>query len=272
MKDLRGKLVLVTGAARGLGKNLAVRLAREGARLVVTDLREEDLGGVTDEIRSAAGVAFAYGLDVTDGASILATRGRIHDDLGRIDVLVNNAGVVFGGPFLDVPLEKHMLTYKVNTLGVVAMTHAFLPDLIARSEGHLVNIASASGLMGLAYGATYASSKWSVIGFSDSIRLELSELRYPHVKVTTVCPSYISTGMFSGVKTPLLAPMLTTDALVEKITRAILEDRTMVLEPPIVKVLPVMKGILPARVFDFLADRLGVSSSMKQWQGHAEKR
>lgn len=270
MKDLRGKLVLVTGAARGLGRNLAVRLAKEGARIVVTDLREDALGEAAGAIRSEGGVAFTYGLDVTEPEAIAATRSRIHDDLGRIDVLVNNAGVVFGGPFLDVPLEKHLLTYKVNTLGLVAMTHAFLPDLIARSEGHLVNIASASGLLGLVYGATYASSKWSVIGFSDSIRLELQELRYPHVKVTTVCPSYIATGMFSGVKTPLLTPMLTPEALVDKITTAILEDKPMVLEPPLVKVLPLMKGVLPGRVFDFLADRFGVSSSMKQWHGHGE--
>ncbi len=271
MKDLRGKLVLVTGAARGLGKNLAIRLAKEGARIVATDLRESDLNETAQAIRSTGGVAFTYGLDVTEPAAIEATRTRIHDDLGRIDVLVNNAGVVFGGPFLDVPLEKHLLTYKVNTLGLVAMTHAFLPDLIARSEGHLVNIASASGLLGLVNGATYASSKWSVIGFSDSIRLELEEQRYPHVGVTTVCPSYISTGMFSGVKTPFLTPMLTPEGLVDKITKGILGNKPMVLEPPLVKALPVMKGLLPARMFEYLADRFGVSSSMKQWRGHGDR-
>jgi all-trans-retinol dehydrogenase (NAD+) len=234
MKNLKGKLVLITGAAHGLGKSLAFRLTKEGARVIVTDVREAELRATADELRASGGTAFSFPLDVTDPAAIAATRTQIHNELGRIDVLVNNAGVVFGGPFLEVSLEKHRLTYGVNTLGLVAMTHAFLPDLIARGEGHLVNIASASGLMGLVNGATYASSKWSVIGFSESIRLELAELRYPHVKVTTVCPSYVATGMFSGAKMPFLSPVLTPEGLVHKIALAIHEDEPMVLEPPIV--------------------------------------
>ena len=91
----------------------------------------------------------------------------MHRDGGPIDVLVNNAGLVFGGAFLDVPLERHLTTYRVNTLGLVAMTHAFLPDLMAGRDGHVVNVASASGFIGLPFGATYASSKWAVLGFSE---------------------------------------------------------------------------------------------------------
>ena len=127
-----------------------------------------------------------------------------------MDVLVNNAGIVHGGPFLDVPVERHLATYRVNVLGLVAVTHAFLPDLIASADSHLVNIASASGYIGLPHGSTYASSKWAVIGFSESLLLELELHGHRHVHVTTVCPSYVTTGLFDGARaartTSLLSP------------------------------------------------------------------
>ena len=209
MRDLTNKRVLVTGAAGGIGRETSMAFARAGAEIVLTDLAEEQAGGVAEEIRSAGGKASAYALDVTDPAALTELRERIHDEAGPVDVIVNNAGVVFGGSFLDVPLEKHLLTYKVNTLGLVATTHVFLPDLIGRQEGHVVNIASASGFIGLPYGTTYASSKWSVIGFSESIRLELADLGHRHVGVTAVCPSYVDTGMFDGVRPPLMTRLLT---------------------------------------------------------------
>ena len=116
------------------------------------------------------------------------SRERINADGGPIEVLVNNAGTVFGGYFLDVPLDRHLTTLAVNLLGVVIVTHAFLPDLIDRPDAHLVNIASVAALRRRVRGSTYASSKWGVIGFSESIELELREQGNAHVHVTTVCP------------------------------------------------------------------------------------
>jgi short-subunit dehydrogenase len=150
----------------------------------------------------------------------------------------------------------------------MTMTHAFLPDLIAAPRGHLVNLASASGFIGLPNGATYASSKWAVIGFSESIRLELRSQGHKNVDVTTVCPTYVDTGMFEGARPPRTTRVLTPDLLAAKIVEAVEQRKVWVLEPWIVKITPMLKSCLPTPVSDFLSDALGASSSMDNWRGH----
>lgn len=269
MQDLRGKRALVTGAARGIGRRISLRLAQLGAEVIVTDLCLADAEKVAEEIRAGGGRAQADQLDVTDHEAIAALRRRIHDDSGPIEILVNNAGTVFGGAFLDVPLEKHELTYRVNVLGLMAMTHAFLPDLIAAPEGYIVHIASASGFIGLPYGTTYASSKWAVIGFSESIRLELAELGHRHVGVTAVCPSFVDTGLFAGVQPPKFTRMLSPQRLTDQIIRAIRRDQPLLLTPWLVHIAPALSGLIPTRWLDWVGRAFGASTSMLHWRGHA---
>jgi len=267
------KRVLVTGAARGIGKAVARRFAAAGAEVVITDLDAAALEAARDDVagareNGAGAICRAYPLDVADADAVHAVRDRLHAEAGRIDVLVNNAGVVHGGAFLEVPLERHRATYRVNVEGVMTMTHAFLPDLIAAPRGHLVNLASASGFIGLPNGATYASSKWAVIGFSESIRLELRSQGHKNVDVTTVCPTYVDTGMFEGARPPRTTRVLTPDLLAAKIVEAVEQRKVWVLEPWIVKITPMLKSCLPTPVSDFLSDALGASSSMDNWRGH----
>jgi short-subunit dehydrogenase len=270
MKKLTGKRVLITGAARGIGLEMAIKFAESGSEIVLTDLREEALPEAREIVEVLGVPVHTFALDVSDNAAIATFKSRLDAEIGPIDLLVNNAGVVFGGPFADVPLEKHVLTYNVNVLGVVAMTHAFLPDLISRPEAHLVNIASASGFIGLPYGSTYASSKWAVIGFSESIRAELDLVGHDHVNVTTVCPSYIGTGMFEGVKPPTSTRMLAPEEIAVRIVEAVQSDQAYVLEPWLVKVTPPLKAFLPTRLFDMVASMLGANTGMSGWTGHGD--
>ncbi len=267
MRDLKGKRVLITGGASGIGRTLAERLVPEGAELVLVDLNEQGLNETLEAIQSIGGEVAGYTLDITATDSIPRLRDRVHADLGPIDVLVNNAGVVFGGTFLDVPLQKHLQTYRVNVEGVVAMTHAFLPDLLTRPQGHVVNIASAAGFIGLPWGSTYASSKWAVVGFSESLRLELEMTGHHAVKVTAVCPSYVSTGLFEGARPAKTTSVLTPEDLAQQIVQGIKHDDIYVLTPWLVKVTPALKGLLPTRLFDAIAWALGASSSMAHWRG-----
>jgi short-subunit dehydrogenase len=195
-------------------------------------------------------------------------RQRLHAAGGPIDILVNNAGIAHGGPFLDVPINKHLATYRVNALGMVSMTHAFLPDLIARPQAHLVNVASASGLIALPYASTYASSKWAALGFTESIREELRILGHRHVRVTAVAPSYIDTGMAAGVKLPRFTRMLRAAEVAKMALRAVQRDRELVLTPWLVYVTPFTKAMLPPFLFRKVNDWFGITNGMASWYGH----
>ncbi|MFY3744862.1 SDR family NAD(P)-dependent oxidoreductase [Anaeromyxobacter sp. Red801] len=269
MKAWKGKRVLITGAAAGIGRALAERLGARGAELILTDRDEAPLAATADAIRGAGAIATHHVLDVTKGAAILQVRDAIHASGGPIDVLVNNAGVVFGGAFLDVPLQKHLDTFSVNVLGLVSMTNAFLADLVGRPRAHLVNVASAAGLTAVPFASTYASSKWAVVGFSESIRLELARLGHRHVHVTTVCPLYVSTGLFEGARPPLFTSMLTAAQLADEIVEGVERDDVFVRTPWLVKLVPFLNGVLPTRLADALSTALGAAGSMEQWTGRA---
>lgn len=268
MKKLRGKRILITGGAQGIGFAIAEQLAAKGAEIILTDINETNLDDAKRRLETSGARIHTYTLDVTVHEQIAELRETIRGEVGPIDVLVNNAGIVFGGPFLEVPLEQHVKTYRVNAEGPVAVTHYFLPDLIAAAEGHVVNVSSASGLIALPQGAAYASSKWAVIGFSESLRIELKRSGAKHVGVTTVCPSYVATGMFEGVKPPFLTRFLTADALAKNVVHAVRKNRPFVLEPWLVKVTPFVMGTMPIPVRDMISDVLGATGSMESWRGH----
>jgi len=271
MHSLTEKRVFITGGGSGIGRSLALRFAREGAEVHVGDL---DLGaaeGVARTITSAGGRSKAWKLDVTSAADIAGVRRRMLEDAGPVDVLVNNAGIVHGGAFLDVPLDRHRSTFEVNILGVVAVTHAFLPDLADRPEAHIVNFASAAGFTGLPFASTYAASKWAVIGFSESIRLELLEQGRHHVRVTAVCPGYVGTGMFEGARALRLTRILKPERVADLTVRAVLANREMVMTPWVVALGPLLKGILPRRLFDWTARLFGAPASMAGWTGRGPR-
>lgn len=267
METLRGKRALVTGAASGIGRAIAERFAAAGAELLLVDRDEAALTKTAAELARAGGRVRTYTLDVTNASRITGLHEQVASDGGPIDVLVNNAGLVYGGAFLDVPVEQHFTTYRVNTEGLVAMTHAFLPDLIAGRDGHVVNVASASAYIGLPFGATYASSKWAVLGFSESLALELELQGHRHVHVTAVCPSYVSTGLFDGAKAPRMTRLLTADRVADLTVKAILRNRIYMRTPWIVPATPILKALMPFRAFYRMAAVLGVNTSMMEWRG-----
>lgn len=268
MKTITGKRVLVTGSGHGLGLEIARAFARGGAEVVITDREPRRVEEAVYRLTSQNLKVSGYVMDVTDAADVRVVREQILTELGSIDVLVNNAGIVTGGAFLNVPLEKHLATYDVNTAGPVIVSHMFLPDLLAQSEGHLINVASASALIPLPNAATYASSKWAVLGFTESLREELRLAGHRNVTVTAVCPSYINTGMFNGVKAPFLTRLLTPEWLADQIVRCVLKRKEQLVAPALVNLLPLAKATWPRRVFGWLLDLIGVSTSMAQWQGH----
>ena len=267
MRTLTDKRVLITGGASGIGYAIAQRAAAAGARIVLTDVNEPLLAQAATTLRDSGCDVAEYRLDVTDPGDVAATRERINADGGPIDVLVNNAGTVFGGYFLDVPLDRHLTTLAVNLQGPVILTHAFLPDLIDRPDAHLVNIASLAGYGGAPGGSTYGASKWGVIGFSESIELELRTQGHTNVHVTTVCPGVVSTGLFDGTRPMRLTRTLRADDVAGAVVRGVLHNSTYVRTPWLVKVAPMLRGVLPHRVFNTVNGFFGGTTAMDSWTG-----
>jgi all-trans-retinol dehydrogenase (NAD+) len=265
--NLAGKRVLVTGAGHGLGRAIALEFARAGAEVIATDLDPARVAAIVTEL-AALGPAAGYAMDVTDPVQVGAVRDRLRAERGPLDVLVNNAGVVFGGEFLRVPLERHVNTVAVNLTGVLAVTHAFLADLIARPTAQVVNIASAAAVIALPLAASYAATKWAVLGFSESLREELRQTGLRHVRVTAVCPSYIATGLFDGAKPALLTSLLTTEVVARAVRRAVVCGTEFVLLPNSARLLYGLTGLMPRWLARRVCRGLGVSASMSSWRGH----
>lgn len=259
--------MLITGAARGLGRLLAERGARAGAALVLWDLNAEGVRVAASSLEAAGARVHAAAVDVSDRAMVYAAAANARAALGPVDILINNAGVVTGRLLLDSPDEDIQRTFSVNTLALYWTTKAFLPDMIDRGRGHIVTIASAAGLVGVVRQTDYAASKHAAMGFDESLRYELVRIA-PAVKTTVVCPFYVDTGMFAGVKSrfPLLLPILREAAVADRILLAVRRGERRLVLPPLVGLLPAMR-LLPVRLFDRMIDFLGVNTSMDEFTG-----
>jgi len=271
VKEIRGKVAVVTGAAMGMGYGLARLLLRDGARVVVLDIQEETLCRVFEE-EAKAGTVLPLKVDIARREEVYAARERVHDQWGAVDILVNNAGVVWGEKFVDCADERIQWVMDVNYHGMVWMTKAFLPDMIEKGAGHVVNIASAAGMVGVPLMVPYCASKFAVIGFTESLRMEMKRDNLSGIHFTVVCPSYVTTGMFEGVKRPLFVPWLTTEYMVQRIYDGMRRNRPYVCEPFMVKFLPLIKALLPARWVDEINTRFGVAASMETWTGRRDER
>ena len=270
MTQLHDKRVLITGSGHGLGRELAKTFAKAGCEIIVTDRDIDRVNETVNLLTKSNQRAFGYAMDVTNPVSVQDVHDHVLSEHGPIDILINNAGIVCGGTFENVSLERHKAIYDVNCFGPVTVTHTLLSELLTRPESHIVNIASASALMPLPFAATYASSKWAVLGFSESLREELRLTGHGHVHVTSVCPGYIATGMFHGAKTPFLMPMLTPQSLANEVVRAVQSDVEIVRTPWQVKLLPLLNALLPRWLLRLVGDKLGVLDSMSNWNNVVE--
>ena len=182
---------------------------------------------------------------------------------------INNAGVVTGKTLLDAAPEEIELTFDVNVLALFWTTRAFLPGMLERDRGHVVTIASAAGIVGIAKMTDYCASKHAAVGFDESLRLELRR-QGSRVQTTVVCPFYISTGMFAGVRTrfPRILPILDPDRVTDQIVYAIRYDRRRLILPSVVRT-TWLGRLFPIGVFDAMMEFLGLNHSMDDFTGRA---
>jgi len=189
---LAGRSAVVTGGGRGIGAAVARALAEAGAAVMVAARTAAEVEAVAAELTAAGHRAFGAVCDVTDAESVAALAREAGARLGAVDILVNNAGVAPSAPLRSITLESWNRTFAVNTTGTFLCTQAFVPGMVERGWGRVVNVASIAARAGASYIATYAASKHAVLGFTRSIAAELAP---SGVTINAVCPGYVDTGM-----------------------------------------------------------------------------
>ncbi|MFT2817613.1 SDR family oxidoreductase [Leifsonia sp. A12D58] len=274
-RTVAGARVLITGAAMGMGRLYAERAVAEGAKAVI--LWDRDSAALTTTAAELNDLAWPgtriapYVVDISDLGAIAQTAQRVRMEVGNPDIVINNAGIIRGKYFWEHDNgEDTRPTMQINALAPMYITREFLPAMMENPnrQSRIVNIASAAGTLSNPRMSVYAASKAALISWSDSLRLELVQQGHDYVKVTTVCPSYISTGMFAGARGPLLTPIMTPEYVVNRVWKSMLAGSPLLRMPWTVGLAQALRGTLPLPVWDAVADNVfGVYRSMEKFTG-----
>ena len=249
---------------------LALEAAKKkAAYIIILDIDEQAGINVCKEIKTVGADCSFVKVDLANQSSIAQAVENIYAIVPSIDIVINNAGIVTGKLFhdhLDAEIEN---TIAINLNAPMYLTHKLLPGMLNNHAGHIVNVASAAGMAAHPKLSVYAASKWGMIGWSESLRLEL-EQGNTGIKVTTVTPYYINTGMFKGVKSPII-PLLKPEVVAKKIIKSIEKNKIFSRMPGIVYAMPFFKGILPQRWFDSVVGKVfGVYGAMDFFKGREQ--
>lgn len=192
MESIKGKVALVTGAGKGIGRAVALALANEGVHVGLIARTESDLQSLAKDIEAKGVTSAIATADVSDIKSVNKAVSAIQQTLGNIDILINNAGIAKFGKFLDLETDEWEAQIKVNLFGVYYVTRAVIPQMIERKTGDIINISSTAGLKGAATTSAYSASKFALLGLTDSL---MQEMRKHNIRVTALTPSTVLTDL-----------------------------------------------------------------------------
>ncbi|XP_071830758.1 short-chain dehydrogenase/reductase family 16C member 6-like isoform X2 [Apostichopus japonicus] len=253
-KDVAGKVVLITGAGHGMGRCTAKRFAKLQARVVIWDINEAGNSRTVKEIQSSGGEVYAYTVDVTKKEKVYEAAEKVKKDVGKVDILINNAGILVGELLLELTDDQIQRVMNVNVMAHFWTIRAFLPDMLSANEGHLVAISSAAGYFGKNFLVDYSASKFAVTGMDESLELELMKnYDNANIKLTIVHPYIVKTGLVHGY-TSRFMPILEEDDAADTIVDGILRNRRKVFIPSDLRLSVVFKYIMPHKSYLALAD------------------
>jgi short-subunit dehydrogenase len=257
MRELRGKTALVTGAASGIGRAIASRLAAEGVHLFLVDINEVGLAKVVEDLQREGAEVIGRRCDVAQPRDISAAVAEILSRWGGVDILVNNAGITYYGRTERMSAEHWDKLLRVNLLSHIQFTRELLPSLLARPQAHVLNVCSMFGLVGMPKLAAYTTTKFAMVGFSDSLRAEYGR---EGLGVTALCPGFVDTNLFASAplgekqQAPKIPPAIfctTPEKVARAAVKAIRRDRRMVVISPWAKFLVSVKRLVPG-IMDFV--------------------
>lgn len=270
-KDVSGDVVLVTGGGSGLGRLVANLLAARGATVVVWDVNKEGNDETVQQIKSAGGKAFGYVCDISTPEEVYRVADQVKKEVGRVTILINNAGIVIGKSLLDLPDSGIQKVMSINSLAHFWTTKAFLPDMMERNYGHVVTIASLAGYFGQNRLTDYCASKFAAIGFDESLDQELRAGGYDGIRTTCVCPYYINTGMFDGVQSRVV-PILKPETVARRIVNGILTNDEVVIIPHSLYIMILLKTMLPRKGLLALERVFRTDDAMATFSGRPTKK
>ena len=274
---LENRKALVTGAAKGIGYSTASRLLRDGAVVTLWDVDEEGLDAakaeLSNSIPGSAGRIFTAVCDVSDQGAVQARAEQAEEDMGGVDILINNAGFMAPGFFLEQPLDSWKKTVDINLTSILFTSHAFLPGMYRRGFGHVVNISSAAGLVGVPGLSAYCASKWGVFGLTESLRHESRIRSGGKVKFSSVHPMFLRTGMFEGASLKglgsIIFPRVANHDVIAKaiVEGALKRGRRVVKRPRSLRLVLLLRGLLPDAIFNGMSRIMNVHTSMNRYKG-----
>ena len=259
--------VLITGGASGIGKIMGrMALERGAKRFIIWDINLTGIEQTRKEL-SSYGKVKGYVVNVADNNIVTDAYRKTVEDCGPIDILINCAGIVTSNKTFDQQTPEEIVrTMNINAIAPMFVARAILPDMLKRNSGHICNITSAGGMLSNPKMSVYAASKWAATGWSDSVRIELEEMK-SNVHVTTVAPYYINTGMFDGVKSRII-PILKPEYVCKRVIRAIEKNTRFRGIPFGFHFIRFCQAILPTTIFDFIFGKVvGIYHAMDEFTG-----
>jgi NAD(P)-dependent dehydrogenase (short-subunit alcohol dehydrogenase family) len=255
MRNIRGKKALVTGVSSGIGRAIALRLAAEGAHLFLVDIDDAGLNATAADAKAAGVEVLSRQCDVGQPADVASTVAEILTRWGGVDILINNAGITYYGHTVEMSAEHWDQLLRVNLHSHIQFTRELLPSLLARPEAHIVNVCSMFGLVGMPKLAAYCTTKYGLLGFSESLRTEYGR---DGLGVTALCPGFVRTNLFTSAPLPEKAKKghkipprffsTTPERVAAATIRAIRRNRRLVIVEPFAHFLCALKRFTPGLI------------------------
>ena len=251
------KVAIVTGASLGIGRAIALALAKEGACVALASRTETALLELAKEIEQVGGKALVLPTDVTQREQVEAMVRKVIKQWGRVDILISNAGEYIRAPIADLEPEDLQRSLNVNYYGGVYCIKAVLPHMLAQKRGHIVAVTSMAGKIGLPPDAPYASAKFALTGFLEVLR---QEVRPYGIAVTNVMPGRVDTAMIDRLKFSWVSPKISPEAVAQAVLVGIRKQKAIVIVPPQAKLLYYINVFAPS-----LSDRLSRFFRLEGW-------
>ena len=276
--NLKNKLVLITGGAKGIGLATAQRILNEGGKVILWDFKEDDLNKTVNNFKEQGFDVFSQICDVTNKEQVYSNANIIKEKFGSLDILINNAGTVYTGYMLDRSDEELENLINVNFTSMIYTIRAFMPAMLEKNSGHIINISSASSMTGAPKLAVYAATKWAVAGLTESLRLEVQKMGKSGVRFSSIHPNFLKKGLFEGTKLNFLGQLLAPGVKSHDAVAKVIVNRAIKLGfhspkvPWIMNQIVLLRALLPSSLLIKFSSLYGLYDMMDDYKGYEDGR